>query len=233
MDADAAEREPAADSPRAPRTGSERTRRHFSMIREFHLADLFTIMNGFLGAGALLAYMRFLLDRRAEFFWLGTALLPVALVMDVLDGRIARRRGVASPFGQELDSLADAVSFGVAPAAMAFAAGLRGGWDAAFLVYFVGCGISRLARYNVTAESLSDPAAQRGRAKVTHFEGLPIPSSLLLVVLFAILAGTGRWQEALPGGAIALGPWVLHPLALLYFVHGSAMISKTLHIPKP
>jgi CDP-diacylglycerol--serine O-phosphatidyltransferase len=203
------------------------------MIREFHLADLFTITNGFLGAAALLAYMRFLLDRRTGFFWLGTAFLPVALVMDVLDGRIARRRGVASPFGQELDSLADAVSFGVAPAAMAFAAGLRGGWDAVFLVYFVGCGISRLARYNVTAEALSDPTAERGRAKVAYFEGLPIPSSLLLVVLLAILAGTGRWQEALPGGALDIGPFVLHPLAILYFLHGSAMISKTLHVPKP
>lgn len=210
-----------------------RPRRHFSMIREFHLADLFTIMNGFLGAGALLAYMRFLIDRRSGYFWLGTALLPVALVMDVLDGRIARRLGVASPFGQELDSLADAVSFGVAPAAMAFAAGLRGGWDAPFLIFFVGCGISRLARYNVTAEALSDPAVERGRAKVTYFEGMPIPSSLLLVVLLAILAATGHWQAALPGGAIPIGPFILHPLAVLYFLHGSAMISKTLHIPKP
>jgi CDP-diacylglycerol--serine O-phosphatidyltransferase len=208
-------------------------RRHFSMIREFHLADLFTLGNGFLGAGALLAYMRFLLDGRAAYFWLGTALLPVALTMDVLDGRIARRLGVASPFGQELDSLADAVSFGVAPAGMAFAAGLRGGWDALILIFFVGCGISRLARYNVTAESLSDPAADPGTAKVTHFEGLPIPSSLLLVVVLAVLAATGRWQDHLPFGAFALGPFTLHPLALLYLLHGSAMISKTLRIPKP
>jgi CDP-diacylglycerol--serine O-phosphatidyltransferase len=206
------------------------------MIREFHLADVFTLANGFLGAAALLAYMRFLMDRHAAYFWLGTALLPFALVMDVLDGRIARRRGVASPFGQELDSLADAVSFGVAPAAMAFAAGMRGGWDALFLITFVGCGISRLARYNVTAEALSDtgdPAFDPGTAKVTHFEGLPIPSSLLLVTLLAILAATGRWQEALPFGAIAIGPLTLHPLSLLYLLHGGAMISKTLRIPKP
>jgi CDP-diacylglycerol--serine O-phosphatidyltransferase len=223
----------AAPTESAEAPGRGRPRRHFSMIREFHLADLFTIMNGFLGAGALLAYMRFLIDRDAGFFWLGTALLPVALVMDVLDGRIARRRGVASPFGQELDSLADAVSFGVGPAAMGFAAGLRGGWDALCLIYFVGCGISRLARYNVTAEALSDPAAERGRAKVAYFEGLPIPSSLLLVVLLAVLAGTGRWQDALPGGTVDLGPFTLHPLAVLYFLHGSAMISKTLHVPKP
>lgn len=210
-------------------------RRHFSMIREFHLADVFTLANGFLGAGAVLAFMQFLIDRQKSYFWLGVALLPVALVMDVLDGRIARRRRVASPFGQELDSLADAVSFGVAPAALAFAAGLRGGWDAPFLIFFVGCGISRLARYNVTADALSkrdEPAIEVGAAKVSHFEGMPIPSSLLLVVIFAVLAGTGRWQGELPLGAIELGPFDWHPLSLLFFLHGSAMVSKTLRIPK-
>jgi CDP-diacylglycerol--serine O-phosphatidyltransferase len=199
------------------------------MVREFHVADVFTLMNGALGAGALLAFMRFLLDGEMSYFWLGTALLPVALLMDVLDGRIARLRHMASPFGQELDSLADAVSFGVAPAGMAFAAGMRGGWDALLLIYFVGCGISRLARYNVTAEALADPET----AKVTHFEGFPIPSSLLLVVLLALLAATGRWQQALPFGAVAIAGFTLHPFALVYFLHGSAMISKTLHIPKP
>src|SRR5512138_1925942 len=140
--------------------------RHFSMIRSFHVADGVTLLNGFLGAGAVLAFMRFAIDHRSAFFWFGTALLPLALVMDALDGRIARRRGVASPLGQELDSLADVVSFGVAPAAMAFAAGLRGGWDALFLIYFVGCGISRLARYNVSAS-----AAAASAARVTYFEG--------------------------------------------------------------
>lgn len=201
---------------------------HFSMIRGFHLADVFTLANGFLGTAALLAFMRFLLDHRPSFFWWGAALLPAALVMDVLDGRIARLRQRASPLGRELDSLADIVSFGVAPAAMGFAAGLRGGWDAVCLVFFVGCGISRLARYNVTA-----PALAEATGKVTYFEGLPIPSSLLLVGGLAILTATGRWQDQLPLGSWTLGPWRLHPLALVYFLHGCAMISKTLRIPKP
>ena len=120
--------------------------------------------------------------------------MPVALTMDVLDGRIARRRGVASPFGQELDSLADAVSFGVAPAAMGFAAGLRGGWDAPMPDLLRGLRDQSPRPINVTAESLADPALERGRAKVTHFEGMPIPSSLLLVVLLAYWPprGTGK-----------------------------------------
>ena len=145
-------------------------RAHFSMIRQFHLADVFTLANGALGTGAVLAFMRFLVDGRSSFFWLGAALLPVALVMDALDGRIARWRGVASPLGQDLDSLADVISFGVAPAALAFAVGMRGGWDALLLIYFVGCGISRLARYNVTAS-----AAAAARGKVKYFEGIPDP----------------------------------------------------------
>jgi len=172
--------------------------------------------------------LRFTVDRQDAFFWLGTALLPLALLMDTLDGRIARRRGMASPLGQELDSLADVVSFGVAPAAMAFAAGMRGGWDALCLVYFVGCGISRLARYNVTASELSDSTG-----KVTHFEGLPIPTSLLLVTALAILAGVGRWQDQLPFGVATLAGFRLHPWSVLYVLWGSGMISKTLRIPKP
>src|SRR6188472_1758757 len=165
-------------------------RPHFSMIRSFHLADLVTLLNGALGAGAVLAFMRFLVDDRAAFFWLGTAFLPIAMVMDALDGRIARRRGVASPMGQELDSLADVVSFGVAPAAMAFAAGMRGGWDALLLIYFVGCGISRLARYNVSAS-----AAAAAEEKVKYFEGFPIPTSLLLVGVLAAIVGLDRWHD--------------------------------------
>ena len=197
------------------------------MLREFQLADLVTLLNGFAGMGALLAFMRFLLDGKGSYFWLGTGLLPVALVMDILDGRVARFRQETSPLGQELDSLADIVSFGVGPAAMAFAAGMRGGWDALCLMYFVACGISRLARYNVTASTLSDEAG-----KVRYFEGLPIPSSLLLVLIVAVLAWLGRWQAELPLGALTLGPATLHPLALLYVLHGSAMISKTLRIKK-
>jgi CDP-diacylglycerol--serine O-phosphatidyltransferase len=111
---------------------------------------------------------------------------------------------------------------------MGFAVGLQGGWDAVCLVFFVGCGISRLARYNATAAQLSD-----SHGKVTHFEGFPIPSSLLVATILAVLAATGRWGDALPFAAWRIGPTTLHPLALLYVAHGSAMISKTLRIPKP
>jgi len=198
------------------------------MLREFRAADLFTLLNGVAGTGAILAFMRYCVDGEPQAFWIGTALLPIALLMDILDGRVARLRNEASPLGQELDSLADVVSFGVAPAAMAFALGLRGGWDALCLMYFVACGISRLARYNVTATALADATG-----KVRYFEGLPIPSSLLLVGVMFALAVTGNWHAHLPLGALELGPASLHWLTLLFVAHGTAMISKTLRIPKP
>jgi len=198
------------------------------MIRDFHLADFITLANGFAGTGAVLSFMHFLVTHRPAHFWLGVVLLPVALTMDVLDGRVARWRQESSPLGLEMDSLADVVSFGVAPATMGFTVGLQGGWDALCLVYFVGCGISRLARYNATATKLSEATG-----KVTYFEGVPIPSSLLLAALLAVLVAVGRWGDALPFGQVKIGPGLLHPLALIYLVHGSAMISKTLRIPKP
>src|SRR6185503_2342181 len=105
------------------------------------------------------------------------------LVFDVLDGRIARWRHKASPLGRELDSLADVISFGVAPAAIAFAAGLDTVLDQVILMYFVGCGVSRLARFNVTAETLSE-----GTGKVKYFEGTPIPTSIVLVGLLTLAA---------------------------------------------
>src|SRR3982074_9146 len=96
---------------------------HFSMIRSFHLADLFTIGNAFCGVTAIFEAMKFLGTHDTRHLYLAALLIPVALVFDVLDGRIARSRHAASPMGRELDSLADVVSFGVAPAAIAFAAG--------------------------------------------------------------------------------------------------------------
>ncbi|WP_225785126.1 phosphatidylcholine/phosphatidylserine synthase [Xenophilus sp. Marseille-Q4582] len=207
-------------SPPAPR-------RHFTMIREFHLADFFTLGNAACGVGAVFLAMAFVASGELRHFYLAAALAPAAFVFDVLDGRIARWRQNSSPLGRELDSLADVISFGVAPAALGFAAGLRGGWDAVLLIYFVCCGVSRLARFNVTAETLS-----AGGDKVKYFEGTPIPTSVALVGLLAWAAAQGRLGDAVWGGGWLLGPWTLHPLALLYALSGTLMISKTLRIPK-
>ncbi|MDB5750704.1 MAG: CDP-diacylglycerol--serine O-phosphatidyltransferase [Ramlibacter sp.] len=202
--------------------------RHFSMVREFHLADFFTLGNAACGVGAVLLAMMFMASSQLEHFFWAAALAPAAFIFDVLDGRIARARHQHSALGRELDSLSDVISFGVAPAALGFAAGLQGGWDAVMLIYFVCCGVSRLARYNVTAESLAGDES----GKVKYFEGTPIPTSVLLTGVLALAAWQDRLAGNLWGGVLQLGPWELHPLALMFALSGTLMISKTLRIPK-
>ena len=202
-------------------------KKHFSMIREFHLADFFTLGNAACGVGAIFLAMAYVAAPSTAHFLAAAALLPLAFVFDVFDGRIARWRQTHSALGRELDSLADIISFGVAPAALAFAAGMQGGCDALVLIYFVCCGVSRLARYNVTAEALSE-----GADKVKYFEGTPIPTSVALVGVLAAAAWQGHVGPALWGGAWQIMGWTLHPLVLLFGLSGTLMISKTLRIPK-
>jgi CDP-diacylglycerol---serine O-phosphatidyltransferase len=201
--------------------------RHFSMLRGFHLADFFTLGNAACGVGAVFFSMLYMAGQLPFHFYAAAALAPAAFIFDVLDGRIARARHEHSALGRELDSLSDVISFGVAPAALGFAAGMQGGWDAAALIFFVCCGVSRLARYNVTAETLSGASG-----KVAYFEGTPIPTSVLLTGVLAFSAAQERLGDQLYGGVYDIGPWELHPLSLLFVLSGSLMISKTLHIPK-
>lgn len=196
--------------------------RHFSMIRSFHLADLFTITNGFCGVAAIFEAMKFLDTRDAKHAYVAALLIPVALVFDVLDGRVARWRHSASSLGRELDSLADVISFGVAPAAIAFAAGLNTWLDQIVLIYFAVCGLSRLARYNVTAESLSTSTG-----KVAYFEGTPIPTSVVPLGLLMLLFHRGNLY---PASLLGLD---FHWPVALFFISGCLMISKTIRIPKP
>ena len=202
--------------------------RHLSMIRDFHLADFFTLANGCCGTAAIFLAMHHVRFAGPGGIYAAGMLVVGALVFDVLDGRIARSRHTASAMGRELDSLADVISFGVAPACLAYAVGMVGMWDAVALLYFVACGISRLARYNVTADALA-----AGSGKVPYFEGTPIPTSIVLVLLIVVLAWLDRIGPGLPLGVFPLGPFDLHPLALLFVLSGSLMISKTLRIPKP
>jgi CDP-diacylglycerol---serine O-phosphatidyltransferase len=197
-------------------------RKHFSMIRSFHLADLFTIANGVSGATAIFQAMKYLGTDDARHLFVAGVLILVALVCDVFDGWIARWRHAASAMGRELDSLADVISFGVAPAAVAFAAGANTWLDQAILLFFTACGLSRLARFNVTAESLSDKTG-----KVEYFEGTPIPTSVVpLGILMLAFYMRNLYPMHLFGVAV-------HAVVLPFLVSGSLMISKTLRIPKP
>jgi CDP-diacylglycerol--serine O-phosphatidyltransferase len=197
--------------------------KHFSMIRSFHAADLLTIANGCCGIVAVFHAMRALTDGGGWSIDAAALLVPLAIVFDVLDGRVARWRHRASPMGRELDSLADLISFGVAPAAIAYAAGLRSALDQIVLVYFVLCGLSRLARYNITAETLAGDANHA----VPYFEGTPIPTSIVPLALLLL-----AYHRDVLGPTAILG-MQLHLATLLFAVSGSLMISKTLRVPKP
>src|SRR6187399_354899 len=127
------------------------------------LPSLFTMGNMFCGYACIVYAMRGDFETAAPF-------IGIAVVLDMLDGRIARLTGTASDFGVELDSLADVISFGVAPAILSFAWGLsslgRLGWAAGFL--FVTAAAMRLARFNIQSASGGDKR---------YFAGLPSPAA--------------------------------------------------------
>lgn len=182
------------------------------------------------------------------------------MFFDLFDGKIARWRKESSMLGQELDSLADSVgqtcymllagnihkvtimctilqiSFGVAPAFLAFTIGCRSTLDIFALTTFICCGLARLARFNATVALV--PKDKTGKSQ--YFEGLPIPSSLCLVSCMAYCVYTNRFEgpnlRGLPGGLIESlekTPLEMHWVSVIFVVWAALMISKTLHIPKP
>ena len=205
-------------------------RPHLSMLRSYTPADALTVGNAACGTIAIFLCLDYIGAGERRFLWTAFLLLPLALLFDVLDGYVARlNRTRQSILGADLDSLADVISFGVAPAVLGYALGLRGGWDMFILTYFVVCGVSRLARFNVTAAALSDEST----GKVKYFEGTPIPTSIVIVGVMAVAFWLGHTDADLWLGELRVGPAALHPLALIYAASGSAMISATLRIPKP
>ena len=200
-----------------------------SMIRSYTAADLLTLGNASCGTISIFLCLGYIADDRSGEIRAAFILPIVALALDVLDGYVARldpRR--QSRLGADLDSLADIVSFGVAPAVLGYTLGLRGLWDSVFLTYFVCCGISRLARFNVTSASLTNVAT----GKVRYFEGTPIPTSLVLVLIMAAFYGAGLTGPGFWPGRWLVAGKVFHPFSVLFVISGSLMIS-TIKIPKP
>jgi len=213
--------------------------RHFSMVRNFRLADLVTVMNGVCGSLSVFNCGNYLLTSDQQYLWKALAYPLAGMFFDLFDGKVARWRNEASMLGQELDSLADSLSFGVAPAFCAYCIGLRTTLDTLCLTVFICCGIARLARFNATVAFA--PKDETGKAK--FFEGLPIPTSLGLVTLMSIcvkyghIEGPGGKGLGLPGGLIK--PLLdnfdaqMHWVSLVFLVWGMAFISKSLKVPKP
>jgi len=205
---------------------------HFSLIKALHLADLVTELNGFCGVMSIFSSMRYCLGEPTATgnLWAALAFMPFGLFFDFMDGKVARWRKKSSLMGQELDSLADLVSFGISPAVAAFAVGMRTPMDHLFLTFFVLSGLTRLARFNVTVQAL--PKDATGKSK--YFEGTPIPTSLSIAGLMAYWVSQGWVLENIPLGTYMTGTmFEFHPVVGLYVMWGCLMTSKTIHIPKP
>ncbi|HYA94143.1 MAG TPA: CDP-diacylglycerol--serine O-phosphatidyltransferase [Thermodesulfobacteriota bacterium] len=137
------------------------------------------ILPNLLTTGNLLCGFWAIISVFQERFYFAAVAILLAAVFDVFDGKVAKLSGATSKFGMQYDSLADLVSFGIAPALLAFSWALRPygkfGWLAAFL--FVACGAIRLARFNVLAST--------GETK--YFKGLPIPVAAAMIAFTILL----------------------------------------------
>ena len=160
------------------------------------IPSLFTLANMFCGYACIIYAIRGDYETAAPF-------IGFAIVLDLLDGRIARMTGTASEFGVQFDSLADVISFGVAPAILSFTWGLeslgRLGWAAAFL--FVTAAALRLARFNI----------QAGSVDKRYFVGMPSPAAagVPAATVYAYPVGLHDASEALPALLMVVVPALL------------------------
>ncbi len=158
-----------------PRTKSGRPIRRAVII----LPNGFTLANLFFGIFAIVVASRGQFSQACLYIVIGG-------IADSLDGRVARATGTGSKFGSELDSLVDAISFGLAPAMIMFFAVLnKDGWDWIFVFLFVACAVIRLARFNVE---------QAGRAK-RYFHGLPSPAAGMTLATYYWFSQTPLYNE--------------------------------------
>lgn len=173
------------------------------------LPNAFTLGNLFFGIFAIVAASRGDLLQAGWYVVLGG-------VCDAFDGRIARATHTGSRFGEELDSLVDGISFGLAPGLIMYYAVLdRGGWDWIFVFLFVACAVIRLARFNV----------EQAGTKKTHFHGLPSPAAGLTLASYYMFSQTPWYTET----AIANLPWHVM-LRFVMVLLGLLMISD---VPYP
>ncbi len=204
--------------------------RHFSMIRNLHMADFITLLNGFSGFYSIISCLRYTLTGQTHYVQRAHFFILLGLFFDFFDGRVARLRNKSSLMGQELDSLADLVSFGVSPATIAFAIGFRTTVDVLFLAFWVLCGLTRLARFNISVNNI--PKDKHGKSQ--YFEGLPIPTNLFWVGFMALLVYKDWIHDNLPFGIVFQDTlFEFHLVTIGFVLQGCAEISKSLKIPKP
>lgn len=178
---------PVAGDPAARRRPIGPKRRRWSELRERQRQRIFLLPGLLTTANLFGGFYAIVLTLEGRYQWAALALL-VAMVMDVLDGNVARLTRTTTQFGVEFDSLADVVSFGVAPGLLLYSWALaplgRVGQGAAFL--YVICGALRLARFNVLT----------GITDRRYFIGLPIPGAAGAVAAMVLFFGSTEFGRA-------------------------------------
>lgn len=211
-----------------PNTEATPLRLRASLFRSFVLADYVTMLNAVCGVSSVFLCLNYLENNRnQEYLMWAFTLIPLALIFDIMDGWVARKRKSHSPWGSDLDSLADVVSFVVTPAVLGFTLGLRGMWDSIILCFFVFCGIARLARFNVTSSQLGMGV------KVPYYEGFPVPTSLIIVGLWFYAWYIDSVFEHVWGGVFKFIGRDFHPFSIVYLIWGCLFVSSSVRIPKP
>jgi CDP-diacylglycerol--serine O-phosphatidyltransferase len=202
--------------------------RRASLFRSFVLADWITTLNCVCGVASILFCLNYLANGQEDKYLLyAFACLPIALLADIFDGYVARLRKSHSPWGSDLDSLSDCISFTLAPAALGFTCGLRSFWDCLALCYFTFCGISRLARYNVTSQTV-----KQGE-KVKYYEGFPVPTSLILDGILFYFYSRGLILDNFPWGTVVFLGKEFHLFSIVFVLWGCLFVSASIRIPKP
>jgi CDP-diacylglycerol--serine O-phosphatidyltransferase len=235
----------------------------------YALPTLFTAGNVFLGFYALMETFRGAMQTATELatapqhFSAAAVAIGIAVFLDGLDGRIARMTNTVSEFGREMDSLADVITFGLAPAVLAFAWGIeftsrppdpftleqlrRAGYF--FVFFYLLCGAMRLARFNVQANPVLKNPGRPGRK---YFAGLPIPSAAAMVAAVVFAAGStplrvwqfsAAWLVLLAAlSFLMVSSWrypsfkdlnLLRPRSPLTFVLAGSLIYLIWAVPQP
>ncbi|MFH1438985.1 MAG: CDP-diacylglycerol--serine O-phosphatidyltransferase [Candidatus Woesearchaeota archaeon] len=168
--------------------------KYFNIHKSLKIADFLTLANAICGLLAIIFAIY-------GVFNLAAVLILFAAVFDFFDGKVARFSKKSNDLGKQLDSLADVVSFGVAPAVIGYMLGIKSWYGIAALAFYLACGVLRLARFNITDSKL-----------VKGFEGVPITAGGLIIAILVFFTG--------------YFPIILNYMPIIYFVFGLLMISS-------
>lgn len=204
--------------------------RCFSLLRHLKLADYVTLLNAVFGFLSVVYSLKFSISEESQFIHVAFFCIIVGLVGDCIDGRLSRWKTTNSLLGREMNSLADLVSFAIAPATIAFSIGFHTNLDIICLAFYVVCVLARLARLNLTISYLAKDMKENNFG---YFEGIPAPSSLFLILLMYFLVLKGKIFDFIPFG-LYFDPFIfeIHPFILIFVFMGCGMISKRLRMPK-